>query len=101
MRAFGALAQTTRLEAFRVLIAYEPEGLPAGMLAEKLSVPPNTLSSHLRALQEAGLVVSRRDSRQIIYRANKNQIDALAKFLMKDCCSANGKPCATRRNTHT
>ena len=99
MCAFKALAQTTRLEAFRVLIAHEPVGLPAGVLAEKLSVPPNTLSTHLRALQEAGLVVSRRDSRQIIYRAHKGQIDALAKFLMKDCCCATKGSCLTRRKT--
>lgn len=97
MRAFGALSQPTRLSAFRLLIEHEPEGLPAGLLAEKLAVPPNTLSTHLRLLQEAGLVVSRRDSRQIIYRAQKKQISALAEFLLKNCCSATKSNCVLRR----
>lgn len=97
MRAFAALSQPTRLNAFRMLIEYEPEGLPAGMLAEKLDVPPNTLSTHLRALLEAGLVVSRRDSRLIIYRAQKEQIDALTQFLTENCCCATKRSCAPRR----
>jgi DNA-binding transcriptional ArsR family regulator len=93
MRAFAALSQPTRLNAFRILIEHEPDGLPAGLLAEKLAVPPNTLSSHLRALQDAGLVASQRDSRQIIYRARKEQVDTLAQFLKENCCQAAGKCC--------
>jgi ACR3 family arsenite transporter len=33
--AFAALAQDTRLEAFRMLVRHEPEGLPAGEIARK------------------------------------------------------------------
>lgn len=97
MRAFGALSQPTRLNAFRLLIEHEPDGIPAGVLAEKLAVPPNTLSTHLRLLQDVGLVTSRRESRQIIYRARKEQISALAEFLLKNCCSATQGNCASRR----
>lgn len=97
MCAFAALSQNTRLNAFLMLVEYAPEGLPAGKLAEKLDVPCNTLSTHLRSLQDAGLVDSRRDSRQIIYRARVDQIDALATFLMKRCCGGNGKKCAQKR----
>lgn len=97
MRAFGALSQPTRLNAFRLLIEHEPGGIPAGLLAERLSVPPNTLSTHLRLLQDVGLVTSRRESRQIIYRARKEQISALAEFLLKNCCSATKNSCTPRR----
>lgn len=97
MRAFGALSQPTRLNAFRLLIEHEPDGVPAGLLAEKLSVPPNTLSTHLRLLQDVGLVASRRESRQIIYRAQKEQIGALADFLLKNCCGATKNYCAPHR----
>jgi len=96
MRAFAALSQPTRLKAFLKLVEYEPEGLPAGLLAEKLAVPCNTLSTHLRLLQEAGLVVSHRDSRQIIYRAKKEQVEALTQFLTKNCCRGNKKSRVSR-----
>ena len=34
--ALGALAQATRLDAFRLLVRHEPEGLPAGEVAKAL-----------------------------------------------------------------
>lgn len=97
MRAFAALSQATRLGAFQLLVAHEPLGLPAGQLAEELGVPANTLSVHLRLLQEAGLVTSRRASRQIIYRAHIKQVGSVANFLSKNCCKANGKTCKPQR----
>ena len=33
--ALGALAQTTRLETFRLLVRHEPRGIPAGELARR------------------------------------------------------------------
>jgi ArsR family transcriptional regulator, arsenate/arsenite/antimonite-responsive transcriptional repressor len=42
--ALGALAQETRLELFRLLVARGPEGLPAGLIAEQLGVLPSSLS---------------------------------------------------------
>ena len=37
--ALGALAQETRLALFRLLVTCGPEGLPAGVIAERLGVP--------------------------------------------------------------
>ncbi|WP_339485295.1 helix-turn-helix domain-containing protein, partial [Pseudomonas proteolytica] len=45
--ALGALAQTTRLDAFRLLVRHEPDGLAAGEVARALDVPQNTMSVHL------------------------------------------------------
>ena len=56
----GALAQEHRLAVFRALVQEGPEGLPAGVLAERLGVAPATLSFHLSQLSHAGLVLSRR-----------------------------------------
>jgi protein-tyrosine-phosphatase/DNA-binding transcriptional ArsR family regulator len=67
---FDALAQTTRLEAYRLLLRYLPYGLPAGDIARLLAVPHNTLSTHIAHLERAGLVLSRREGRSIIYAAN-------------------------------
>ncbi|MGB5877078.1 MAG: helix-turn-helix domain-containing protein, partial [Psychrobacter nivimaris] len=62
--SFAALSQDTRLNAFKLLVSHEPEGLPAGEIARQLSVPHNTMSTHLSVLARAGWVVSQRHSRQ-------------------------------------
>ncbi len=85
--AFGALSQGTRLQAFRLLVKHEPEGLAAGDLARLLSVPANTLSAHLNVLTQAHLVTSVRVSRSIIYRAQLSRIEELVLFLLEDCRS--------------
>ena len=56
IEAFSALSQPTRLEAFRLLVKQEPDGLPAGEIARRLDVPHNTMSTHLAILARAGLV---------------------------------------------
>lgn len=92
--AFAALAQDTRLEAFRVLVRHEPDGLPAGEIARQLAVPHNTMSSHLGILTRAGLIKPVRHSRSIIYRANLDQMRVIAGFLLKDCCGGAPEVCA-------
>jgi DNA-binding transcriptional ArsR family regulator len=92
--AFAALAQSTRLEAFRLLIEQEPHGLPAGEVARRLAVPHNTMSSHQAVLSRANLIRSERHSRSIIYRANLDQVRELATFLLKDCCGGRPEVCA-------
>lgn len=92
--ALAALAQTTRLEAFRLLVKSEPEGIAAGELARLLDVPQNTMSAHLATLTRAGIVKSARQSRSIIYRADLEGFRALTLFLLKDCCGGNAALCA-------
>jgi DNA-binding transcriptional ArsR family regulator len=92
--AMAALAQPTRLEAFRLLVKHEPEGLPAGEIAETLAVPHNTLSAHLAVLSRAGLVTSRRSSRSIVYRADLQAIQNMTLFLLQDCCGGRPEVCA-------
>lgn len=84
--ALAALAQSTRLETFRLLVRHEPGGIAAGDLADRLAVPQNTMSSHLGILSRAGLVFGKRHSRSIIYRANLDFFLELNLFLLKDCC---------------
>lgn len=66
---FAALAQETRLEAYRLLLRYQPYGLTAGDISRLLAVPHNTLSTHMSILLNAGLVRSRKDGRQVIFVA--------------------------------
>ena len=91
--AFSALAQPTRLEAFRILVHAGPDGLAAGDLARKLGVPQNTLSAHLGILARSGLVRSERQSRQIFYRPQLDQVRSLTVFLLKNCCGGRPELC--------
>jgi ArsR family transcriptional regulator, arsenate/arsenite/antimonite-responsive transcriptional repressor len=84
--AFSALAQDTRLGFLRVLIKAGEQGLASGALAEKLGVSAASSSFHLGHLEQAGLVVSKRASRSIIYCANYEKLGALIQFLLEDCC---------------
>ncbi|MFN3559150.1 MAG: ArsR/SmtB family transcription factor [Brevundimonas sp.] len=91
--ALAALAQSTRLEAFRLLVRHEPEGLAAGEIASRLAIPANTLSSHLGVLSRAGLIRSERRSRSILYRADLDRLRDLVLFLLKDCCGGRADLC--------
>lgn len=91
--ALGALAQTTRLDTFRLLVRHEPEGLPAGEIARRLDVPQNTMSAHLAILARAGVVTSQRHSRSIVYRADLATLRALTLYLVKDCCAGRPELC--------
>ncbi|KAB0537328.1 DNA-binding transcriptional ArsR family regulator [Pseudochrobactrum saccharolyticum] len=91
--ALAALAQTTRLETFRLLVKHEPNGLPAGELARVLDVPQNTMSAHLATLSRAGLIKGERQSRSIIYRADLDVFRELTLFMIKDCCGGNAALC--------
>lgn len=92
IRALGALAQEHRLAAFRLLVQAGDEGIPAGVLAEKLGVPPSSMSFHLAQLANAGLVTQRRESRSILYSADYGAMNALMGYLTENCCG--GAPCA-------
>ena len=91
--ALGALAQATRLGAFRALVAAGPNGLAAGDLARALDVPPPTLSFHLRDLENAGLVASTREGRSIRYTADFDAMNSLVGFLTENCCGGNPALC--------
>lgn len=92
--ALAALAQTTRLDVFRLLVRHEPLGLPAGELARELATPHNTMSSHLAILSRAGLVSSERHSRSIVYRASLDRLREVMTYLVKDCCGGRAELCA-------
>lgn len=93
LAALAALGQPTRLRIFRVLMAAEPNGLPAGAIAERIGCPHNTLSSHLSILARSGLVRGARAGRSIVYRADVDAIRALVGFLVNDCCGGHPELC--------
>lgn len=91
--ALGALAQDSRLRVYRELVQAGPEGVAASEIAERIGIPGNTLSFHLKALSQSGLVESRQEGRFIYYSANYEQMNSLLGFLTENCCGGrNCKP---------
>ncbi|MES2977771.1 MAG: helix-turn-helix domain-containing protein [Pseudomonadota bacterium] len=86
-----ALAQPMRLRVFRNLVVAGVGGITPGALGERLEVPAATLSFHLKELLRAGLVTQERQSRNLIYRANFQQMNELVSYLMENCCE--GQAC--------
>src|SRR5664279_5432882 len=76
--ALAALAQSTRLDVFRLLAKHEPEGLAAGDIAKALAVPQNTMSSHL----------------SILSRADLARFQDVVLFMLRDCCDGRPEICA-------
>ncbi len=93
LAALAALGQPTRLAIFRLLMQREPNGVPAGALAEAIGCPANTLSTHVAILARAGLVRGARDGRSIVYRADVEGMRALMSFLVTDCCKGHPELC--------
>ena len=86
LKALSALAQPVRLKVFRALVVTGQAGLTPGAMAEGLGIPQNTLSFHLKELTNAGLVTTERSSRNIIYRAMYERMNALLGYLTENCC---------------
>jgi len=89
----GCLAQATRLEVFRLLVAAEPEGLAAGEIAQTLGIPHNTLSNHLAILTRAELAWGERRSRSVVYRASLATFSQALMYLINDCCGGRSEIC--------
>lgn len=92
VQSLAALAQPVRLKVFRALVVTGQAGLTPGAMAEGLGIPANTLSFHLKELAHAGLVTQERASRNIIYRAAYERMNALLGYLTENCCE--GTACA-------
>ena len=86
--ALGALAQETRLAIFRLLVEAGPQGIPAGLIADKLGVPPPSLSFHLTHLMHAGLITQRRMSRSLFYACDVGRMNGLIQYLTANCCGS-------------
>ncbi|MGD9804301.1 MAG: metalloregulator ArsR/SmtB family transcription factor [Hyphomicrobiaceae bacterium] len=87
---FGALAKATRVDAIRILACRGASGMTAGELARTLNQAPSTLSFHLSALEQAGLVQATRQGRHVIYAVRFAGLRALFGFLTETCCG--GRP---------
>ena len=93
LSALAALAHPTRLDAFRLLVQHEPEGLSTGELVDASGLTQSTFSTHLAVLAKAGLVKSEKRGRQFIQHAEIGRLKDLMLFLAKDCCQGRAELC--------
>ncbi len=91
----SALAQPTRLAAFRALVEVGPAGLAVGELRERLQVPAATLSAHLNLLRKVALVADEREGRVIRVRADFKRMAELLGYLTENCCGGSAVACIT------
>jgi len=77
--ALKALAEPRRREILRLVWSRE---LPATDIADHFAeVTRPAISQHLGVLKGAGLVTERRDGTRRLYRANRDEMKKLRKFL--------------------
>lgn len=93
VKALAALAQSTRLAAYRLLVVCGPEGMAAGQIAEKLNTSAAMMSFHFKTLSHAGLIESRQDGRFVYYSANFAVMNNILAYLTENCCSGNPDAC--------
>ncbi|MGE0559343.1 MAG: ArsR/SmtB family transcription factor [Burkholderiales bacterium] len=91
VKALAALAQTSRLRVFRLLVGTGNNGMYPGQISDALGVPANALSFHLKELHHCDLVTQEREGRFLRYRANLASMQELMEFMTAHCCQ--GVPC--------
>jgi len=86
LAALSALAHETRLDLIRLLTPQGAEGMAAGQIAERLGIAAPRLSFHLSALEQAGLLRSRKVARNVFYSVDARGIGLTISFVLNDCC---------------
>ncbi|PZQ99797.1 MAG: transcriptional regulator [Cereibacter sphaeroides] len=86
LAALSALANDCRLDLVRMLMPHGEDGLSAGVIGERLGLGPSRLSFHLAALEQAGLIRSRRASRNVFYSIDVDGMVGTVNYLVSDCC---------------
>jgi ArsR family transcriptional regulator, arsenate/arsenite/antimonite-responsive transcriptional repressor len=86
LTALAALAHDTRLDLVRLLMPHGADGMTAGEIARKLGLAAPRLSFHLSALEQAGLIRSRRSARNMIYAVDATELGRVMAYLLNDCC---------------
>lgn len=84
---FAAVGSEPRLAVLLSLVRAGPAGLTIGQIIDKVGLPASTLAHHLKFLDDGGLIQQQKQGRAVINRANYQVIEALADFLLKECCA--------------
>lgn len=86
----STLGHPQRLAVFRLLMRRYPDRVPATELAQALGLKPNTLSTYVNALMQAGLVSQERQGTSLRYSIDMAATQQTLDYLVNDCCR--GRP---------
>lgn len=86
-QGFAAVGSEPRLEVLKILVRAGEPGLTVGDIQDRAGLPASTLAHHLKFLAAGGLIKQQRRGRAVINRADYPQIEALAAFLLGECCA--------------
>lgn len=101
LAAFSALAHEARLDLIRLLVAEGGQGLSAGEIARRLGLSSSRLSFHLSAMEQAGLLTSRRVARNVFYAVDAAGLGGVIAWLLNDCCMEHPEVVACCRHGRT
>lgn len=85
-QGFAACGSEPRLTVLRLLVRAGAGGLTVGEVQERSGLPASTLAHHLGFLAAGGLVEQERRGRIVLNRAAYRRLEALAAFLLEECC---------------
>jgi len=86
-QGFAAMGSEARLQVLRCLIRAGQEGLMVNEIQDRTGIAPSTLAHHLKFLTGAGVVEQQKIGRTTINRANFDQLESLALFVLSECCA--------------
>lgn len=101
LAALSALANAARLDLMRLLMPLGDQGLAAGEISRTLGLSSSRLSFHLAALEQAGLIRSRKLARNVFYSVDAGGMGATISFLLNDCCMEHPEVMACCRHDHS
>lgn len=92
----STLGHPQRLALFRLLMRRYPDRVPATELAQALGLKPNTLSSYVNALMQAGLITQERAGTSRLYAIRMEAARDTFDYLLRDCCRGRPEICVPR-----
>ncbi len=90
----STLGHPHRLALFRLLMRRYPDRVPATELAQALGLKPNTLSTYVNALMQAGLVTQERVGTSLRYTVDLAVARETFEYLLRDCCRGRPEFCS-------
>ncbi len=94
-RRLSTLGHPQRFALFRLLMRRYPDRVPATELAQALEIKPNTLSTYINALMQAGLVTQERLGTSLRYAINMDAVRETFDYLLRDCCRGRPEICSS------
>jgi ArsR family transcriptional regulator, arsenate/arsenite/antimonite-responsive transcriptional repressor len=92
-QGFAAIGSEARLHVLLTLVRAGDGGLAIGQIQSRTGMAASTLAHHLRFLASAGLILQEKQGRSVINRAAYGRLEALAGYILKECCTDELKEC--------